>query len=425
MPTTSEEVALESRAEELGLPPESVGDKPTEKVDRALCELETKSAVTPEYIDHMRELTDATSATLAMLAESSGSPVAKELASKFDTQIKGKVSAFADKAISKKFGSNFSDVCSITTDIIDKGLELAGFPHDPEDKKREEMRKLMLIMIALIAAMFLKHMGITPETVALIGMAVSFINENKSKSPYDIAVAAAEKVANDKDLRHKIGEAAISGIESVDPGMKALGLREKATAVEKLIDNPATKVLYENSKRLIATVSIITKDPKSILQEFNTGLDTVLSRTLADNPDFLVKFTKLKKDMLEGDLGETLKTTISLAKDEAHSRGIVDKAKSLVSSISSVGEFIDKLKKTANDELALTHSEKLLVEKATKEMKQFLYERYAKPVSECCVAANSLGAGELASRLGFSKDVLKTLAEGISQLSTREVSTSR
>lgn len=431
----AEDVSIELMAEELGV--ELTSDALSSKsrrdaTEEALTELSSARLSTPEYLTKMQEIANSASIALAELAKASGSKEASDLVSRFDEQIKGGVTSLAEGLVgqinaSGRFGSDFEKLCSGTHGIIDSCLNLASHTKDDEDKKTEEerkrnaeMRKLMLIAAAVVAALFIGYFGIPIEVVLLAGVAIKALAENKDKSPLEMAKDFSEKIVSDENYREKAFEKALQVASIACPGLSVLGLgAASAGAISAIGGAKAASELFSRSKAMLAA---IPRSPELMVNDVFKGLDKVIEKNLEEKPELCEKLKNLLSGIKAKEASSVILSLGGLVGHAIEERGIAGKASDLLSGTQGVNELISKFTKLAKTELSLSPAEQVFIEKIGKEMKQFVSEKYVKPVHQFCEAAKKSGAAELASRLGLSKPVLERVSSSISQLARSEPS---
>jgi len=431
------DVSIEQRAESLGveLTPEALSSKEArENTETALTELSSASLTAPEYLTKMQEIANGASKALAELAKASGSIEAADLVSQFDEQIKGGVTSLAEGLMGKinesgKFGPDFEKLCSGTQGILESCMNLGKSTDDKDEKSEEEkkrnaeMRKLMIIAAAVIAALFIGYFGVPLELVLLASVAFKAYSESKEKSPVKLCKDFADKIVNDESYRDKAFEKALEVASIACPGLSVLGLAGAASGITTAITGTkAANELFSKSKAMLAS---IPRSPAQMEKEVFAGLDKVIERTLEEKPELRDKLKDLLEKVKTREASEIFSSLGDLAKKGFDERGIAGKAQDMISGAQSVNDLVAKFTKLVSSELTLTQPEKVFVEKVVKEMKQYVSEKYAKPVQQFCEAASKAGAGELATRLGLSKTVIERVTLAVAQLRQSEPSVGR
>lgn len=423
MTKISAQTSLESRARQLGLDYKKLTKlaKSQKKLENTIEELESKFISASHYLDHLKELTDLAVANIHQIADS---PSSKIIASNFESQMKNTIAQNLDQVPSRLIGGHYQRSCQVTSDIIDKGLEFIGYPHN-DDKEREKMRKYMIAFLALLATIFLKYLGISPETIAIAGFALSFISNN-SKSPYEKAVLASSKILEAKNIAPSNILNPQDVIPEVNPGIisnpaiRALELQGH----DYTKHDSVTDKFFESAKRLISVISSINS-PESALTSFKSDIDSVVEICLKNDKPLQQKLNNTINNFLLSEAGQKMKKEITAAISRSSGTKIIHRTESLISSISSIDNFMDSLRMNIERDPNYRFFEKIKFQKIAREVRNHLFETYSKPVIALTEVAQMPANAELSRKLGFTSEIIREFTKSASKLIRGSSSISR
>lgn len=413
-------VAIEEMADGLGISinkEEIIANRDTrEKTLKALLGLEGAKESTPEYLKGLKEISEYTSNALARVAQATGSKQAHDLVKQYDEQIKTVVSSLYETGISRlseddKFGPNLKNICGTSFELLSNVKKLAGCD---EAKKNNEISDLLMLMAMIGALLFMTHFGVPMEAISLAGVGLKFYLETKDKSALEKGKELCTRIINNSDIRQVLEEKTVRTLEDACPSLKNFNLREHILNLESKIQNMLETDLYGKTSSLLAALPDHDKTPEEVTTEIFTGLNKVIETSLAEAPELQDKLKSLLLKTKETNTSSIISALTNLT-DNASQKSIFEKSKDILSSTSSIFAAIDNFKSLSNSE-QFTAIEKVLVEKITSEMKQYIFDKNIRPVRDFCESASKSINCNIANKFGISKDTISAVNLALSKL---------
>lgn len=429
--TVGSRVAIVEQAESLGfeLTQKALATQESRsKTETALAEFGAARESVTDVFPRMSDVREGLGAAIKDLAKKSGYSQAEEFLDRYNEKIDKeleKLFSHAESEMKKtgKFGPAFSKLYEGAESIADKSLDMMGLKSDKSNPEREKMRKMMMVAIALMMSLLMQQLGISPEVVGMVGVFMTIMNNNKDKDISQITQKFSQVLSENKDLRLKLEMGIADIAERVSPDLKNIGLKDKVEDFDRVAETTSTLVL--NARKLWGAMPSTSQTGESVKNEIFTGLRRVIDKSLGDeHAESKSKFISILNDI---ENKEGLKVASSMAKlvgEAAQKRDLGSKASELVSGIGSIDQLFDKFKKAVSETASMTHTEKIVADKLHKEMKNYVFQKYAKPVVEFLSSANKMGAGHLVEKIGFSKEIISNIITGLASLRPKEVSRS-